>query len=87
MSSPNNGAPYDQRVMIEVITNGTPRRVHVWTLNGETYVSFASGMSEDDVAKIVATGMGLLKPLDVPALFKDPASRRRRHIETGDEGA
>jgi len=70
VSTPSNGAPYDQRVMVEVMTNGIPRRVHVWTKDGETLVSFPDNMTEAEATLLVARGLDLLRPLDVAALFR-----------------
>jgi len=79
--TPTNGAPFDSRVMIEVVTAGVHRRINVWTLSGETYVSFPPDTTEAQALEIVARGLGLIRPLDVSVLFRE-GGKRRRFIET-----
>ena len=81
MTTPTNGAPFDSRVMIEVVTAGVPRRVNLWTLNGETYVSFPPDTTEAQASEIVGRALGMLRPLDVAVLFRE-GGKRRRFIET-----
>lgn len=83
MSTPTNGAAYEARVMVEVVKNGVPRRVHVWQQEGQTMVSFPLDLGEEEAVAIVARGMAMLKPLDVRALFREAGTnKRRRFIET-----
>lgn len=83
LSSPASSTKeYTARVMVETIVDGVPRRVHVWVWGDETRVSFPRNMSEDEAALVVDRGLALLKPLDVPALFREPQRRPKRHIET-----
>lgn len=87
MSTPTGEKGYEQRVMIEVIEIGIPRRVNVWKTADATLVSFPSGMTEPEATAIVARGLGMLKPLDVAALFTDAAAVRKakRFIDTEDD--
>lgn len=77
MSTPSNGSPFDTRVMIEVVTNGVPRRVNVWAFKGELFVSFPPDTTEAQATEIVARGLGLIRPLDVAVLFREGGKRRR----------
>lgn len=81
MSSPTAGTEYDRRVLIEVMKDGVPLRVNVWTKGGKVRFAFPPGMTESEAAEIVMHGLDMLKPLDVPALFRD-SKKRRRLIET-----
>lgn len=72
-----NGTPFDARVMVEVGEGGVFRRVNVWCVAGETFVSFAPDTTEAEAKEIVSRGLGLLRPLDVTRLFRDGQKRRR----------
>lgn len=83
MSTPTNGAPWDARVVIEVMTDSkVPQRVHVWQKEGRVYVSFAEQTKESEVEEVVARGLALIRPLDVAVLFREGKRGRRRFIET-----
>ena len=69
--------------MVEVMINKVPRRVNVWSRGDEVLVSFPAGMDEKEASAIIERGLGMLKPLNVEALFNDSAKKKlRRYIET-----
>lgn len=83
MSTPTNGAPYQERVVIELRDGATPRRVQVWGDGDRTFVSFPANMTETEAREIVARGRGLVGSIDVTALFNE--TTRKRFIDPGGE--
>lgn len=82
MSTPTE-SDYVDRVMIERMVGGIPRRVHVvLRTSGDTTISFPSDMSEDEATLLVQAGLDMIRPINVRQLFEPPVARTKRRIET-----
>jgi len=71
--------------MIEIVVDGVPSRVNVWQDGTRTCVSFAEGTTEKEATAIVASGVALLRPIDVALLFKEGGRRRAKRFIDSEE--
>jgi hypothetical protein len=89
MSTPTNANPYDARVMVEIVVEGVPQRIHVWTRHGNTYVTFPEAMDEARAVGVMKAGLDLIKGIDVARLMKEKPKtvkgRAKRLIDTEGE--